>query len=127
MARLAGKHRLALALAAGIVIIWLASMFLLVRAAALPPQAEGNMLAVFEPGTTEDDIFASLVAAGGKPVRRTWLPFVWIVSGNGAGFVARLEREGALGAYDEFPFAPALAGCFAYADAKLAGWFTLRP
>jgi hypothetical protein len=41
--------------------------------------------------------------------------------------VGRLERQGALGAYDELPFAPAIAGCFAYADARLADLFTLRP
>jgi hypothetical protein len=93
----------------------------------LGPDASGNMLAVFEPGTGEDEVFASLIAAGGRPVRSTWLPFVWVVSGNDPGFVGRLESQGALGAYGELPFAPAIAGCFAYADAKVADLFALRP
>ncbi len=85
------------------------------------------MLAVFEPGIGEDELFGKLIAAGGRPVRRTWLPFVWVVSGSEPGFAGRLERQGALGAYGELPFAPAVAGCFAYADAKVADMFTLRP
>jgi hypothetical protein len=120
-------HRLALKLAAAVVALWLVSMIVLVRAAALDPDASGNMLAVFNPGTDEDEVFASLVAAGGRPVRRTWLPFVWVVSGSEPGFAGRLKRQGALGAYGELPFAPALAGCFAFADAKVADMFSLRP
>ena len=120
-------HRLALKLAAAIVALWLAAMIALVRLAALEPDASGSMLAVFDPGTGEDEIFAGLVAAGGRPVRRTWLPFVWVVSGSEPGFAGRLERAGALGAYGELPFAPAIAGCFAYADAKVADMFALRP
>jgi hypothetical protein len=120
-------HRLALQIAAAIVALWLLSMIVLVRAAALGPDASGTMLAVFDPGIAEDTIFASLLAAGGKPVRRTWLPFIWVVSGTGPGFAGRLRDQGALGTYRELPFAPTLAGCFAFADAKVADVFTLRP
>lgn len=120
-------HRLALKLAAALLALWLVAMIALVRAAALDPDASGTMLAVFDPGVGEDTVFASLVAAGGRPVRRTWLPFVWIVAGNEPGFAGRLKRHGALGAYGELPFAPAIAGCFAYADAKAAELFALRP
>jgi hypothetical protein len=120
-------HRLALKLAAAIVSVWLVAMIALVRVAALGPEASGNMLAVFDPGVSEDEVFASLVAAGGKPVRKTWLPFVWVVSGSERGFAGRLEGQGALGTYGELPFAPTVAGCFAYADAKVAELFALRP
>ena len=120
-------HRLALKLAAAIVTLWLVAMIALVRLAALGPEASGSMLAVFDPGTADDAVFASLVAAGGRPVRQTWLPFVWVVSGAEPGFAGRLERNGALGAYGELPFAPAIAGCFAYADTKVADLFALRP
>jgi hypothetical protein len=120
-------HRLALKLAAAVVGIWLIAMVALVRAAALGPDASGTVLAVFEPGTAEDAVFSKLIAAGGRPVRRTWLPFVWVVSGGEPGFAGRLKGQGALGAYGELPFAPAIAGCFAYADAKIADLFVLRP
>jgi hypothetical protein len=55
-------HRLALALGLAVLIAWLVTMSLVVRAAALEPRATGKMLAVFEPGTTQDVIFASLLA-----------------------------------------------------------------
>ncbi len=120
-------HRLALQLGTTIVAFWLLTMVILVRAAALSPDASGSMLAVFDPGIGEDEVFGKLIAAGGRPVRRTWLPFVWVVSGSEPGFAGRLERQGALGTYGELPFAPAIAGCFAYADAKVADMFALRP
>jgi hypothetical protein len=120
-------HRLALKLAAAVLAIWLIGMAVVVRSAALGPDASGKMLAVFEPGTSEDQIFMTLVAAGGRPVRNTWLPFVWVVVGEETGFAGRLEQHGAVGTYGELPFAPAVAGCLAYADAKMAELFTLRP
>jgi hypothetical protein len=52
---------------------------------------------------------------------------VWVVSGEEKGFAGRLRNEGAMGAYGELPFAPAVAGCLAYADAKMAEIFSLRP
>ena len=120
-------HRLALALGLAILMAWLVTMSLVVRAAALEPRATGKMLAVFEPGITQDVIFASLLAAGGKPLRSTWLPFVWVVVGEEEGFAGRLREHGAIGAYGELPFAPSIAGCLAYADAKVAEIFSLRP
>jgi hypothetical protein len=120
-------HRLALRLALGVVAIWLLGMAVLVRSAALAPEASGKMLAVFEPGTSQDRVFATVVTAGGRPVRNTWLPFVWVVAGDERGFAGRLKQHGAVGAYGELPFAPSVAGCLAYADAKVAELFTLRP
>ena len=107
--------------------VWLIGMAIVVRSAALGPEASGKMLAVFEPGTSQDRIFNTLVAAGGRPVRDTWLPFVWVVAGDESGFAGRLKQQGAVGAYGELPFAPAVAGCLAYADAKMAELFSLRP
>jgi hypothetical protein len=120
-------HRLALTLGIAVLLAWLLAMSLVVRAAALEPEATGKVLAVFEPGTPEDVIFAKLLAAGGKPLRGTWLPFVWVVVGEEGGFAGRLKQQGAMGAYGELPFAPAVAGCLAYADAKIAEIFSLRP
>jgi hypothetical protein len=120
-------HRLAVVLGLAILLVWLLAMSFVVRAAALEPRATGKMLAVFEPGTSEDIIFDSLLAAGGKPLRSTWLPFVWVVVGEEEGFAGRLREHGAIGAYGEMPFAPSVAGCLAYADAKVAEIFSLRP
>jgi hypothetical protein len=120
-------HSLAWKLAVAVVLIWLVIMAALVRSAALPAQATGKMLAVFEPSTRKEAIFEKLIAAGGKPVRDTWLPFVWVVVGEERGFAGRLFEQGAIGAYGELPFAPAVAGCLAYADAKMAEIFNLRP
>ena len=114
-------------LALSVLAIWLLGMAVLVRSSALGPEASGKMLAVFEPGTNQDKIFATLIAAGGKPVRNTWLPFVWVVAGDETGFAGRLKQHGAVGAYGELPFSPSVAGCLAYADAKVAELFTLRP
>ena len=120
-------HQLALWLAAGIVAVSLVTMAAAMRAAALPPEASGKMLVVFLPGTPETEIFASLVKAGGAPVRPTWLPFVWVVASEAPGFAGTVMANGALGTYGELPFSPQLAGCFAYVDAKAMELFALRP
>jgi hypothetical protein len=120
-------HRLALWLAAGVVAVSLAAMATAMRAAALPPEASGKMLVVFQPGTSQDEIFGHLIEAGGSPVRQTWLPFVWVVASDTPGFAGTIMAQGALGAYDELPFSPQLAGCFAYVDAKAMELFALRP
>ena len=125
MARLG--HSLALWLAAAVLAASLIAMMAAIRAAALPPEASGKMLIVFQPGSTEDEILARVIEAGGAPVRRTWMPFVWVVAADTPGFAGRIQAEGALGAYGELPFSPQLAGCFAYVDAKAMELFSLRP
>ena len=114
-------HRLALALFAGVIAVWLTGMAIVMRHAALPPEASGPMLAIFEPGTPEGEIFASLTRAEARIVRKGGLGFIWVVAGDEPGLAGRLEREGALGAYRELPVSPVIAGCFAFADAKVAG------
>jgi hypothetical protein len=120
-------HKFAAAFGGIVLIVWLVVMAVTMRQAALPPEAPGPLLAVFEPGMSEDDMFARIIAANGKPLRGTWLGFVWIVAGEEAGLAGRLEAQGAIGTYSELPFNPSLAGCFAYADAKVAEAFSLRP
>ena len=56
-------HRLALTFFAGVLLVWLVVMAVVMRHAALPAEATGPMLAIFEPGTPEDQIFASLTRA----------------------------------------------------------------
>ena len=120
-------HRLALWLAAAVIAVSLAAMAVAMRAAALPPEATGKMLVVFEPGTSQDDILLRLITAGGSPVRPTWLPFVWVVASETPGFAGKMVAHGALGTYGELPFSPQIAGCFAYVDAKAIELFSLRP
>ena len=64
-------HKLALWLAVGVLAVSLAAMATAMRAAALPPEASGKMLVVFQPGTHEDDILRHLIKAGaiGKVVQ----------------------------------------------------------
>lgn len=117
-------HRLALALFAAVLMAWIAAMAILMRHAALPPEASGPMLVVFEPGTPDDAVFASLTRAGARVIRQSGLSFIWVVAGEEPGLAGRLAQEGALGAYRELPLSPVIAGCFALADAKMA---TLAP
>ena len=116
-------HRLAIALFISVIAVWLAIMAIVMRAAALAPEASGTMLAVFDPGTPEDDIFARLTRADARPVRPTAFGFIWIVAGDRAGLAGRLKQQGAIGAYRELPISPTIAGCFALADAKAAEMF----
>lgn len=99
-------------------------MAVVMRAAALTPEASGTMLAVFDPGTSEGDIFARLTRADARPVRPTAFGFIWIVAG-GPGLAGRLKQQGAIGAYRELPISPTIAGCFAFADSKAADMFGL--
>ncbi len=113
-------HRLALGFFAAVITIWIGVMAVLMRQSALPPEASGTMLAVFEPGTPEDQIFAGLTRAQARIVRASSFSFIWIVSGDAPGLAGRLEKEGAIGAYRDLPISPTIAGCFAFADAKVA-------
>ena len=115
-------HRLALALFSGVIALWLVGMAVVMRHAALPPEASGIMLAVFEPGTPEDDVFASLTRADARILKPSGLSFIWVVSSDEPGLAGRLQREGALGTYRKLPVSPVIAGCFAFADAKLASF-----
>jgi len=124
---LARDHRLAIALFLSLLAAGLVGMLIAIRASALPDSASGKMLAVFDPRLDEPAIFAVLVRAGGRPMRRTWLPAVWVVAGDAPGFAGSLRQAGAIGAYGELPMSPELAGCFAYADARTRELFALRP
>ena len=119
-------HRLALTFFLSVIGLWVVVMAVLMRQGALPPEASGPMLAVFEPGTAPDDIFAKLVNAGAKPIRETAFGFIWVVAGNEPGLAGRLAGQGAIGAYRELPLNPSIAGCFALADAKIASYTGLR-
>jgi hypothetical protein len=120
-------HRLAIGLFLSLLAAALVATMIAVRASASPDSASGKMLAVFDPRLDEQAMFAALVRAGGRPLRRTWLPSVWVVAGDAPGFAGSLKQAGAIGAYGELPISPELAGCFAYADARSRELFALRP
>jgi hypothetical protein len=113
-------HRFALGLLVSVLAVWLVAMAVVMRHAALPPDATGTMLAVFEPGVPEDVIVARLLAAEARPIKPTAFGFIWVVTGERAGLAGRLEQAGAIGAYRDLPVSPTIAGCFAFADAKVA-------
>lgn len=117
-----GGHRLAVQLFAGVLLLWLIAMALIMRQAALPPDASGMMLAVFEPGISQEQAFARLTRAGARVVRDSGLDFIWVVTGDEPGLAGRLRQHGALGAYRDLPISPVIAGCFAVADAKAASF-----
>ncbi len=116
-------HRLALSLFAGVLLAWVAVMTFLMHRSALPPEATGTMLAVFEPGVQENQAMATIVAAGANVVRQSSFDFIWLVTSDEPGLAGRLHDNGALGAYRELPISPTIAGCFAVADAKVAAAF----
>jgi hypothetical protein len=115
-------HRLALGVFVGVIAIWLAAMAVVMRHAALPPEASGMMLAIFEPGTPQEEIFAGLTRAEARVVRPSALGFIWVVAGDEPGLAGRLVEQGAVGAYRDLPISPTIAGCFAFADAKIASF-----
>ena len=99
-------------------------MAVIMRAGALSPDATGTMLAVFEPNTSSDNAFASIVNAGGKPIRQTSFRFIWVVTSEEIGLAGRLKQNGAIGSYRNLPLSPTIAGCFALADAKIVAALT---
>lgn len=107
--------RAALALMVGVVVLWAAVLAVILRAAALGPEDAGKVFVVFPPGTAPAGAFAAIVGAGGEPVRAALGDWAWIAHADGAGFVGRLERNGALAAFRGAPVGLSLAGCFAWA------------
>jgi len=118
-------HGTAGALFAAIMFVWLAGFALFMHLGRVSPEQSGTVLAVFPPSMTEDQVFGSIIQAGGRPIRATWMPGTWVAYGDKAGFAGRLEAQGAIGAYSSTPFLPQLAGCFAYVDPKAVQLFTL--
>ncbi|MDE2445454.1 MAG: hypothetical protein KGO94_04690 [Alphaproteobacteria bacterium] len=117
------SHKFALIFFTTVIAIWLITMAMIVRAGALSDEATGTMLAVFEPSTSSDQVFANITKAGAKPIRQTSFGFIWVVSADEPGLAGRLRANGAIGSYRNLPLSPTIAGCFALADAKVAEAF----
>ncbi|WP_137390520.1 hypothetical protein [Rhodoligotrophos defluvii] len=125
--RRSNPHWLAAGIGVALLVVWLAVMALAIRDAALAPDATGRMFVVFPPGLDDTAMVNRIAAAGGQPVRQTWIDSVWVVAGDRPGLAGALKDQGALGAYGELPVGMQLAGCFAWADAKVGQIFTLTP
>lgn len=80
--------------------------------ARLPSEASGVMVLIFPPTTSEASAVNSITAAGGRPISSGPLNLFWNVYGDEAGFVRRVEKNGALFALRNVPAGPSLAGCF---------------
>jgi hypothetical protein len=105
----------ALALMVGVVVLWTGVLAVILRVAALGPEDRGKVFVVFPPATAPAEAFAAIVAAGGEPVRAALGDWAWIAHAEDAGFVGRLEQNGALAAFRGGPVGLSLAGCFAWA------------
>jgi hypothetical protein len=102
-------YRLALALFSGVLAVWAGLMML----AALPAERSGTVVAVFSPQMAPERIFHAVRRADGRLVNGTWLANAWIVHSDSAGFVGKLQAEGAWLAFDPGLFAPiTVGGCF---------------
>ena len=117
-------HKFALTFFGGVIVAWLVLMFALVRGAALPAEASGTMLAVFEPSITETAAVNAIAAAHGNVVKKSGLAFAWVVQSDEPGLAGRMRAQGAIGVYRELPISPALMGCIAVADAKVENALT---
>jgi hypothetical protein len=104
-----------LVLMIGVAVLWVVVLAAVLRGAALGPDAGGTMFVVFPPATAPAEAFAAIVGAGGEPVRPALGDWGWIVHADAAGFVGRLERNGALAAFRGAPAGLSLTGCFAWA------------
>ncbi|BBK34791.1 hypothetical protein EDC65_2720 [Stella humosa] len=110
MAGTARPHRLALAIAAAIVVAWAAGAGLLLALGTLPPDRSGTVAVLFPPGTGGMAALAAVAAADGVLVRDTILPNVVIADGREPGFVGRLRQAGALAAYPPLDIGFAMIG-----------------
>jgi hypothetical protein len=113
-------HKFAFAVFAAVLILWLGAMVVLMRHSALPDEATGKMLVIFDTGTTEDEAIRAITAAGANPIRISDFSFIWIAQSDAPGTAGKLKQQGALGAYRELPLSPVIAGCVAVVDRKVA-------
>jgi hypothetical protein len=105
-------HRFALKLLAWIAGIWLVGMALLLKAAALPPEANGTVIVLYPVGTKAADSVAGSAAAGAKLVSPTWFGNLLVVTDRTPGLAGRLEDQGALAVFENMSFGGfSFAGC----------------
>ena len=60
-----------------------------------PVRDEAPLLSIFSPLTSENAALAATIAAGGKIIAKSPLPFALIVQSDDPDFIARMRRAGA--------------------------------
>lgn len=121
-------HGFALLLGGAVAAVWLVAMALTLKDAQLPAEADGTVLAVFPPGSSDDVMFGAVVRAGGEPLRSTWIGFAWVARSTDPGFAGRLRSEGAKAVFGDLPVGPVLGGCAAVSsDSDRPSVYSLRP
>lgn len=95
----------------GFALLWAGLFAAVLVFANVPDARSGTLFALFAPGTAAEQALATIVAAGGNPVRNTGYGFVWIAQSGDPGFAGALRRGGALAVYDKLPFGPPPVGC----------------
>lgn len=112
-------HRFALKLLAWITGIWFVGMALLFKAAALPPEASGTVIALFPIGTETTRAVTASAAAGAKLVSPSWFENVLVVADEAPGLAGRLKEHGALAVFANTSFGGfSFAGCI---GARISG------
>ena len=85
--------------------LWLLFFALSLRFGQLSEQASGTMLAIFPPHWTIGERFEALhTDPQAGLVRTTFLPNIWVVQSDSAGFAGALRQRGAWGVYDAQSF-----------------------
>ena len=70
------------------------------RNMTIADSAAGILLVVFPPTSSTREVFRSIEAARGSPLKPvSWLPGIWIVQSTDFGFAGRLRQRGAWGVY----------------------------
>lgn len=105
-------NRLAALLLAAVLLFWAAALGIVAYAAMLPPERDGLVVAMFPPGISDEEVLFGVARADGRLVRPTWLSNVWLVAGDGDGFVGRLSDQGVLASFAPAVFEPmTMGGC----------------
>lgn len=106
-------HSLALWLLAGVIVFWCIGMVAALHQSRLSATESGTVVVVFPPSYTTQKALGAIIRADGLLVRDSWFANIWVVHANEPGFVGRLSREGAWGAFHAGSFEPVvIKGCF---------------
>ena len=96
---------LTLRLVAILLALWLLFFALSLRFDSFQEQASGTMLTIFPPHWTIGERFEALhTDPQAGLVRTTFLPNIWVVQSDSAGFAGALRQRGAWGVYDAQSF-----------------------
>lgn len=97
-------HRLAAALGAALLALWLGAVAFALRAA---DHETGTLVVLFRPGAAP----LAEASPGAEGARAAWLPFARVVTSDEPRLAGRLRRDGALAVFRTIPFSPAIGGC----------------